>query len=51
MNIQLLSDGRVIGSAVYEITSVPNIDESSDVDTSISSIEVILSIQLPDHVV
>ena len=37
----MLSDGRTIGSAVYEITSVPNIDESSDAEASVSSIEVI----------
>lgn len=41
LNIQMLSDGRTIGSAVYEITSVPNIDESSDAEASVSSIEVI----------
>ena len=39
MNIQLLSDGRAIGCAIYEITGVPNIDESSDVAASVSAIE------------
>lgn len=41
LKIKVLHDGRAIGCAIYEITGIPNIDESSVAEASVSSIEVI----------
>lgn len=41
MSLQLLSDGRTIGCAVFEIKGVPNADESPDTKSSVSNIEAL----------